>query len=649
MKRLLFFLLCSSFAFAQYDVLIRNGRVVDGSGNPWIHADVGVIGDRVAFVGHAAADVQAKRTIDATGLIVAPGFIDMLGQSEMNLLVEPQAVSKLTQGITTEITGEGESIAPIDERLIAEAKPYLDKHKLTVDWRTLEGYLQRLEKTQPAINLATFVGATTPRRLVIGDDDRPPTAEELARMQEYVEDAMLEGALGLSTSLIYSPAFYAKTDEILALAKVAARHGGIYATHMRNESDSILPALEEALRIGREAGLPVEIWHLKIAGRQNWGKMPDVLEAIERARASGQDVTADQYPYVASGTSLSTVIPPRYHDGGTEALLKRLRDPGQRAAIRKDLETFHPEWENMWLGVGTPEGILITSIHDPALKRYQGRTIAQIAAAESKDPLDALLDLVLADSNRVSAVFFEMNETDVRLAMQRPWVAVNTDSAVTSPEGPFGDRRFHPRAYGTFPRILGKYVREEKVLRLEDAIRKFTSLAAQRVRLTDRGLLRPGYFADITLFNPGRVLDVATFEDPNRVSVGIQYVLVNGQLALENGTPTGVRAGRPLRGPGYAARQYSPEGLAPRGKVQGVVTDTVGWPLPRTKVSLLDASGKELAMFETKKDGRYEFPLNEPCLKCRITAERMGFAAASYALDYNGANSLWFSFALQKR
>jgi len=643
-------LLVAAPAWAQqYDVLIRNGRVVDGSGNPWVYADVGIVGDRIAFVGRAGESVTAKRTLDAKGLIVAPGFIDMLGQSETTLLIDKQAVSKLTQGITTEITGEGESIAPQNDFTIAEAKDALEHYKLSVDWRTLDEYFQRLEKQGSGVNLATFVGATQVREVVLGKEDRAPTEHELAQMVEYVEDAMLDGALGVSTSLIYAPASYAKTDELIALAKTASKHGGIYATHIRNEGDTELQALDEAFRIGREASLPVQIWHLKVAGRENWGNMPKVLAAIEKARAEGLDVTADQYPYIASATSLGATIPPKYHEGGVDQFVARLRDPATRAAIRKELESAPSgSLENMWRGTGGPQGILVASVLSPALKKYEGKTIAQIAAMDRKDPLDALLDLVIADRDNVGAIYFEMNEDEVRLAMQQPWVSVDTDYGAVSTTGPLSESKSHPRAWGSFPRILGKYVREEHVLRLEEAIRKMTSLAAQQVKLDHRGMVRPDYFADLTLFNPETVRDVATFDDPNRPSQGIEYVFVNGVLSLEHGQVTGQLGGRPLRGPGYAAREYAPEGLAPRGKIAGVITDEEGWPLPRTKVTLSRASGEVVGTFETRKEGRYEIPSEAECDPCTLKAERAGFAPAEREVRYNGSNSLWFSFALRR-
>ncbi len=563
-------LFCLAAPAQQYDVLIRNGRVVDGSGNPWIYGDVGVVGDRIAFIGRAAEGISAKRTIDARGLIVAPGFIDMLGQSETSLLIDHRGFSKLTQGVTTEITGEGESIAPLNDPIIAEQRESLEHFHLTVDWRSLDGYFRRLEQEHPGLNLGTYVGATQVRKMVLGQVDRAPTSEELGRMQGLVEDAMREGALGVSSSLIYAPAFYAKTEELIALAKVASKYGGIYASHIRNEGDSEMPALDEAFRIAREANIPVEIFHLKVSGKQNWGKMRQEISAIESARANGLDITADQYPYIASATSLGALIPPKYHEGGTDAFLARLRDPAQRAAIRSDLQNTAGGFENMWLGVGGGEGVLVTSVLDPALKKYEGKRISEIAReqtqSQSKDSLDTVMDLLVAGHDNVRAVYFSMSEDDVRLAMQQPFVSVGTDYGEVAPDGPLSESKSHPRAWGSFARILGKYVRQEHVLRMEDAVRKFTSLAAQKVKLEHRGMLRPDYFADITIFDPAAVNDVATFEDPNRPSVGIEYVLVNGVLTLEHGKLTGQFGGRPLRGPAFSGRSVSPEGLPPRGE-----------------------------------------------------------------------------------
>jgi N-acyl-D-amino-acid deacylase len=564
MKRLLcLVLLLSSSLVAQrprerYDVLIRHGRVVDGSGNPWRYADIGITGDRIRFIGRASSGARAKRAIDARGLIVAPGFIDMLGQSEWNLLIDKQAFSKITQGVTTEITGEGGSIAPQNEKTLVGRSDFLRHFHLTVDWRDLNGYFRRLAKQGSAINLGTFVGTTQVRQYVMGAVDRAPTAAELARMQALVEVAMRQGAFGVSTSLIYAPAFYAKTSELIALARISSKHGGIYISHIRNEGDGEMEALDEAFQIGREADLPVQIWHLKVSGRQNWGKMPQVIAAIENARNSGLDVTANQYPYTASGTSLGATIPPKYHEGGSEAFVERLQDPQVRAAIRNELVQNVGGSENMWRGTGGPQGILVSSVLDPTLKRYEGRTIAQIATDERKDPLDALIDVVIAAKDHVGAVYFSMSEEDVRFAMQQPFVSVGCDAGASNPQGPLGESKTHPRAYGSFPRILGRYVREQRLLTLEQAIRKFTSLPAQQVGLRDRGMLRVGNFADITVFDPATVNDVATFADPHRPSVGIEYVLVNGVLELEHGKPTGIFGGRPLRGPGYAPRSDHP-------------------------------------------------------------------------------------------
>jgi N-acyl-D-amino-acid deacylase len=578
----LFLLLASLSTLGQeYDFLIRNGRVVDGTGNPWVYADVGITGDRITLVGHAPANATARRVIEAGGLVVAPGFIDMLEQSEWNLLIDKQAFSKLTQGITTGITGEGGSIAPQNEQTLADRRDFLQHYHLTVDWHDLDGYFSRLERQGAGINLGTYVGATQVRKYVLGSADRPPTAEELARMQQLVDEAMRQGAMGVSTSLIYAPAFYAKTDELIALAKVASKYGGIYASHIRNEGDREMQALDEAFRIGREANIPVEIWHLKVSGRQNWGKMGDVIAAIETARASGLDVTADQYPYIASGTSLGATIPPKYHEGGSEVFVNRLRDPQVRAVIRRELAGRDGGTENMWRGTGGPQGILVSSVLDPALKHYEGKTLAQIAGDEHKDPLNALLDLVIAGKDHVGALYFTMNEDDVRYAMQQQFVSVGTDAGAVNVQGPLSESKTHPRAYGSFARILGRYVHDQHLLTLEQAIRKFSSLPAQRLGLRDRGILRPGAFADITIFDPATVNDTATFEDPHRASIGIEYVFVNGVLSLEHGKVTGRFGGRPLRGPGYKASRDMD--LSMRLKT---------WPFPPPAISRLRPNGK---------------------------------------------------------
>jgi dihydroorotase/N-acyl-D-amino-acid deacylase len=533
-----------------YDVVLRGGWIVDGTGNPRYRGDVALQGDRIAGVGHLPG-VAARETLDVSGLVVAPGFIDMLGHSETNVLIDSRAFSKVTQGVTTEVTGEGGSIAPLSDALVAEDSAFMKRYDLAIDWRTLDAYFARLERSGSAINIATFVGATQVRRLVIGDGDRAATADELARMAALVDTAMLQGALGLSTSLIYAPAVYAPTDELIALARAARRRGGVYATHMRNEGASIDAALDETFRIAREADIPVEIWHLKVAGRPNWGRMPHVLARLDSARAAGIDVTADQYPYIASATSLDATIPSWAHAGGTDSLLARLRDPGTRARIRQAMLADESRGENMYRGPGGPDGILVASVFADSLRHLQGRRIGEIARERRRDPVETIFDLLLADHSRTGAIYFSMNEDDLRAAMRTWWVAVNSDYGAVAPDGPLSTGRPHPRTYGAFTRILGRYVRELGLLPLEAAVRKMTSLAAQRVGLADRGLLRAGMFADITVFDPATVTDRATFEDPHQPSAGVVHVFVNGRAVLRAGRLTDARPGRGLRGPGY--------------------------------------------------------------------------------------------------
>jgi dihydroorotase/N-acyl-D-amino-acid deacylase len=534
-----------------YDVVIADGRIVDGTGNPWFYGDVAIRGDRVVAVGRVDR-AGARRVVEAKGLVVAPGFVDMLGQSETALLIDPRAQSKVYQGVTTEITGEGGSIAPQNDYTIAEQRPFLDHFHLTVDWRTLGEYFARFERDRPAVNLATYVGAAQVRQYVLRDEDRAPTPEELDRMRALVEQAMRDGAVGLSTALIYAPGNYAKTEELVELAKVAARYGGVYATHMRNVGDSEMAAIDEAIRIGREANIPVEIFHLKVAGKQNWGKMSAVLAKIEAARAEGIDVTADQYPYVAGATSLGASLPPWVHEGGNAKFVERLRDPAVRERLKREVRAHEPGWDDFYVHVGGGEGILVASVLDRSLAKYEGKRISEVARMMGKaDELDALIDLVVADNGQAGAIYFLMSEDDVRLALQRPWVGVGSDHQAVALDGPLAEGRAHPRGFGTFPRILGHYVRAEGVLTLEQAVRKMTSLAANRVHLADRGLLKAGFFADVVVFDPAAIRDVATFEDPNRLSTGVRYVLVNGELVLDDGRQTGARPGRALRGPGW--------------------------------------------------------------------------------------------------
>jgi N-acyl-D-amino-acid deacylase len=535
---------------APLDVVIAGGHIIDGTGSPWYSGDIGIRAGRVAAIGNLSGAVR-KQTIDARGKVVAPGFIDMLGQSEMTILVDPRLPSKIFQGITTEITGEGGSVAPLSEAIIAADRPGYEHYKITPDWRSFRQYFARLEKQGMGINLVTYVGATQVRRMVLGDADVQPTPEQLEKMKSLVRDAMRDGAVGVSTSLEYAPAPYAKTEELIALAGEAAKSGGIYATHMRSESDSVLESIDEALRIGREARIPVEIWHIKVAGKNNWGRMPEVVAKINQARAQGADISANTYAYTAWFNSLSAFVPAWAHDGGDAKLIGRLKDPAARARIRKDMETPSRDWDNEWQEISGPQDVMIGVVQNPALKKFQGKRLSEVAAAWHKDPMDALFDLLIEDNAFTECAVFGMSEPDVALVLQQPWVSIDNDSSGTSPEGILGEEHPHPRAYGTFPRILRKYVREEKKLTLEDAIRKFSALPAQRLRLVDRGVLKQGMWADVVVFDPWTVHDLATYDNPNQLSQGMEFVLVNGVPVIENGKMTGALPGRVLRGAGY--------------------------------------------------------------------------------------------------
>jgi N-acyl-D-amino-acid deacylase len=535
-----------------FDIVITHGHIIDGTGSPWYSGDLGIRDGKIVAIGNLS-QAGRKRTIDAQGKVVAPGFIDMLGQSDLTIQVEPRVPSKIYQGITSEITGEGGSAGPLNDAIIAADRATYDHYHLTPDWRTLGGYFAKLEKQGIGINLASYVGATQVRRMVLGDDDKQPSAEQLEQMRELVRQAMREGAVGLSTALEYAPAPYARTEELIALASEASKFGGIYATHMRDESNSVLVAIDEALRIGQEAHIPVEIWHIKVAGKQNWGRMPEVVAKVNAARAQGIDVSANTYAYTAWFNDLSAFIPQWAHDGGSAKLVERLKDPAMRARMRKDMETPSTEWDNEWLEIPSPESVLIGVVQNPKLLAMQGKTLAEIARLWNKDPMDALFDLLIEDNAFTYVAVFGMSEPDVALALQQPWVSIDNDSSGTSPEGIMGLEHPHPRAYGTFPRILRKYVREEKKLTLEDAIRKFSALPAQRMRLTDRGVLKQGMWADVVIFDPATIRDLATFAEPNQLSQGMDYVLVNGVAVIDQGKMTGARPGKVLRGPGYEA------------------------------------------------------------------------------------------------
>jgi dihydroorotase/N-acyl-D-amino-acid deacylase len=541
----------------SFDILITNGRVVDGTGAPWFRADIGIAGDRIAAIGQLAGRDAALR-IDASNLVVAPGFIDMLGQSEFNVLVDPRAASKITQGITTEITGEGSSIAPLNDALVKSAQPQYDRFKVTLDFRTLDQYFARLEQNRPAINVGSFVGAGGLRAYVVGQGQRAATPDEIEQMKSLVAQAMEQGALGVSSSLQYVPGRFASTDELVELARVAKGYGGIYISHQRSESSQIMPSLDEVFAIAERAGIPAEVWHLKTAYRANWGRMPSVLQHFEAARGRGLDVTFNMYPYDRASNGLDACLPLWVREGGLEQMLQRLKDPSLRERIRRDMDDPDTkDWENQWYGSGGGAGVMVSTVLDPSLRKWEGKNLVQIGREMGKDPRDAAMDLVIADRGETSVIISIMREDDVRAALAHPMMAIGTDSGARAEDGPLSESKSHPRAWGSFPRVLGKYVREEKLMSMEEAIRRFTSRPAARLGIADRGLLRPGFKADITVFNPDTVRDVSTFEDPTHYSQGIEHVLVNGKAVVAGGKITAERPGEPVRGPGYNGSRQS--------------------------------------------------------------------------------------------
>jgi dihydroorotase/N-acyl-D-amino-acid deacylase len=515
------------------DLKIINGRIIDGTGAPWFRGDVGVRGDRIVSIGDLSS-VSSAATIDARDRVVSPGFIDLLGQSQTAVLTDPHLEAKVRQGVTTEVTGEGNSPGPVRVDPAAAEKPR---------WRTLGEYFDVLQKNGSAINFAFFVGASNPREMVIGDVNRPPTAEEMREMEDIVDQAMREGAIGLSTSLIYLPAMYSTTDEIVGMAKVAARYGGVYFSHMRDEGEHIDMGLDEAFRIGREARIPVNIWHLKVGGRAVWGTMPHVVERINAARAEGIDVAANMYPYVASSTSLSTLAPDWSLEGGYKEFQRRMQEPETRAKIGAALRAqFAKRGER---------GIYVARTNAPELAQYDKKFIEQIAAEMNLPVEEALMKLFAETHTSPSVIFFSMNEADVQTAMRQPWISFGADSGSPTPEARAKGVAVHPRAYGTFPRVMGHYVRDEKLMSLEEAVRKATSQAADRVHFEDRGILRPGMKADVIVFDPATIRDVSTFEEPHHFSEGISDVVVNGTPVLRDGQMTPALPGRVLRGKGW--------------------------------------------------------------------------------------------------
>jgi N-acyl-D-amino-acid deacylase len=533
-----------------YDFIISGARIVDGTGAAWHYGDLAIKVDRIAAMGDLH-NASANQRIEGRGLVVSPGFIDVQGQSEFNILVDGRAASKITQGVTTEITGEGTSIAPLNDRLLEDYRDEAAKYHVDLDWHSLDEYLQRFQRAHPAINLGTFVGAGGLRQYVVGKDNRPATAAELEQMRQLVAQAMQQGAFGISTALQYVPGIFASTDEIVELAKVASSYGGVYFTHQRSESDVIFPSLDEVFAVSQRANISTTIWHLKTAYNENFGKMPEVLRRIEAAREKGIDVAASVYPYTRASNDLIACFPSWVLEGGTEKMLVRLKDPVQRARAQKEMETPSSAWENQWLGSGGGKGVMIVHVLNPEFHKYEGMNLEEIGRQMGKDPKDAAMDIAIADRGKSQVVISIMDEADVRVAVSNPLVTYGSDSEEQAEDGPLSTTKAHPRAFGTFSRVLAEYVRKEHTMTLEEAIRKMTSLAASRVGITDRGVLRPGMMADVTIFDPSNIQDVATYNDPLHYSVGVKYVFVNGKPVLSEGKITNERPGHALRGPGY--------------------------------------------------------------------------------------------------
>ena len=547
---------------ATYDVLISGGTVYDGSGSSPFVADVAIDGDRIVAVGDLAG-VTAERVVDASGLAVSPGFVNMLSWSTESLIVDGHSQGELRQGVTLEVFGEGNSRGPMNARMkeawLEEFVAFVGSEQraaellggeLEVPWTTLGEYLEFLESKGVSPNVASFLGATTARIHELGYEDRPPNEEELERMRQLVHAAMREGAMGIGSSLIYAPAFYAKTDELVAISSVAAEYGGMYISHMRSEGNRLLEAVDELIGISRDAGIPAEIYHLKAAGEANWDKLDQVIDMVEAARGEGLRITADMYTYTAGSTGLDVAMPPWVQEGGYDAWAERLRDPGVRGRLAAEMVAQQDDWENV-MQSATPEGTLLIGFRNPDLRDYIGRTLADVSAERGTSAQETAMDLVVEDGSRVQVVYFRISEDNVKKQIALPWVSFDSDARSMAPEPPFTDASTHPRAYGNFARLLGKYVREEAVITLEDAIRKLTSLPTRNLGIADRGMLDEGYYADVVVFDPATIIDHATFEDPHQYSTGVVHVFVNGEQVLRDGEHTEALPGRVVRGPGW--------------------------------------------------------------------------------------------------
>ena len=540
-----------SIIAADFDVIIKNGAVYNGTGSEAQHVDLAIRGDRIAGVGDYK-NAKAKTVIDARGLAVAPGFINMLSWSTESLIQDGRSQSEIREGVTTEIMGEGESMGPLNEELKKRMLREQSDIKFDIKWNTLAEYLQYLEKRGISCNVASFIGAATIRENVIGFEDKVPTAEQLDQMRELVRKEMEAGALGIGTALIYPPAFYSKTDELIELCKVAAKYKGKYISHMRSEGNQLLEAFDELLRISREAGIPAEVYHIKAAGEKNWGKIDNLLSRIEAAQKEGLNVRANMYTYTAAGTGLDACLPPWTEEGGYPALFKRLRDPATREKIAAEVKIDSDKWENLYIGAGSPDNILLVAFKSEKLKPLTGKTLATVAKMRGKDPITTIMDLIAEDESRIGTIYLVMSEENVKKEIAKPWISFCSDEASQAPEGVFLKSNPHPRAYGSFVRVLGKYVRDEKVIALPEAIRRLSAFPATNLGLDHRGMLKEGMFADVVAFDPATITDHATFEKPHQYATGVKHVFVNGVQVIKDGEHTGAKPGRALWGPGKA-------------------------------------------------------------------------------------------------
>ncbi len=549
---------CQDNSVEEYDLVIRNAVIYDGSGNSPFRGSVAVNGDTIAAVGDLP-DAKGRSEIDAGGLALSPGFVNMLSWATESLLADGRGMSDLKQGITLEVMGEGWSMGPLSEAMKTEMVNGQGDITFDVSWTTLGEYLQHLEEKGVSLNVASFVGATTLRIHEIGFEDRPPTEQELARMKKLTRQAMEEGALGIGSSLIYAPAFYAGTDELIELCRVAGTYGGMYITHMRSEGNKLLEAIDEVIRIAREADVPAEIYHLKAAGQPNWPKMDLAIQKIDSARAAGIRITTDMYNYVAGATGLDAAMPPWVQEGGYQAWAKRLADPATRTKVKAAMKSNAKDWENLYYAAGSADKLLLVEFKTDSLKKYTGKTLAEVAAIRGTDPEETAMDLVIQDGTRVGTVYFLMSEENVKKQIALPYMSFGSDAGALAAEGDFLKSSTHPRAYGNFARLLGKYVREEKVIPLEEAIRKLTSLPTTNLKIKKRGMLKAGYFADLVIFDPASIQDEATFQDPHQYAIGVKDVFVNGIQVLKDGEHTGAMAGRFVRGPGWSGERQKPE------------------------------------------------------------------------------------------